>query len=212
MQANILVTSSLRACITDFGLSSAVTAISSIQLTNSSKHARGGTVRYQAPELLRGGHNNPESDVYAFACVAYELLMEKPPFAELRLDSAVIAEVLAGSRPSATAACANNSNLKGLWDLIQDCWQENLEMRPAAAQIVGRLIGPAIQATKIQSTTDWDDTFTSKFRRSLQLQPPLPTVAEIKHMIFGDDARVTNIAPPKHIRAWSDPLPALVDI
>ncbi|KAF7334744.1 Protein kinase domain-containing protein [Mycena sanguinolenta] len=183
-----------------------------IHLTNSSKHARGGTVHYQAPELLRRGHNNTESDVYAFAYVAYELLMGKRPFVELHLDSAVIAEVLAGSRPSATISCANNSNLNGLWGLIQDCWQENLEMHPTAAQIVGRLLSPAIQATKTLSTTDWDHTFTSKFRRSLQLQPLLPTVAEIKHMIFGDDAEVTNIRAPNHIRAWSAPLPALVDI
>ncbi|KAF7367939.1 Protein kinase domain-containing protein [Mycena sanguinolenta] len=181
--ANILVTSSLRACITDFGLSSTATAFSSLQMTNSSIRSRGGTVRYQAPELLRGGHNNSESDVYAFAYVAYELLTGKPPFAELRLDSAVITKVLSGSRPSATADCANDPRLKGLWVLIQDSWQEQPELRPTAAQLVLRLLGPDIQATTTQGT-DWDETFTSRFRRSVQPRHPLPTVAEIERMIF----------------------------
>ncbi|KAJ6447773.1 kinase-like domain-containing protein, partial [Mycena sanguinolenta] len=70
--ANVLVTSSFRACIADFGLSSIVNGMSSLQLTNSSMRARGGTLRYQAPELLNRGHHNSQSDVFAFACVAYE--------------------------------------------------------------------------------------------------------------------------------------------
>ena len=73
MQANVFVTSSFRACIADFGLSSIVVGMSSIQLTDSSMRARGGTLRYQAPELLKGGHNDSESDVFALACVAYEV-------------------------------------------------------------------------------------------------------------------------------------------
>ncbi|KAF7346673.1 Protein kinase domain-containing protein [Mycena sanguinolenta] len=160
--------------------------MSSIQLTNSSMRARGGTVRYQAPELFRGGHNNSESDVFAFACVAYELLMEKLPFHELRWESAVIAAVLAGSRPSPTAPFANNTASQAVWDLIQDCWQENPQMRPTAAQIVERLLILPMQATATlcESTTDWDDTLTSKFRRSLYPQPLFPTIAELESMIF----------------------------
>jgi hypothetical protein len=34
--------------------------------------------------------------------------------------------------------------------------------------------------------TDWDETFTSKFRSSLQAQPLLPSVNQIEHMLFGD--------------------------
>ncbi|KAF7367942.1 Protein kinase domain-containing protein [Mycena sanguinolenta] len=209
--ANILVTSSLRACITDFGLSSTATAISSIQLTNSSMRARGGTVRYQAPELLRGGHNDSKSDVYAFACVAYELLTEKLPFAELRLDSAVINEVLSGSRPSVTADCTNSPKQKRIWNLIQDCWRGKSEMRPTAAEIVQQL-RPHIQVISPQSTGDWDETFTSRFRRSLQPQHPLPTIAEIQRMIFEDGERVGSTGPPNDIRPRPPPLPALVDI
>jgi hypothetical protein len=34
--------------------------------------------------------------------------------------------------------------------------------------------------------TDWDEEFTSKFRRSLQAEPLLPPVTQIERMIFGD--------------------------
>ncbi|KAJ7325743.1 kinase-like domain-containing protein [Mycena albidolilacea] len=182
--ANVFVTSSFRACIADFGLSSIVIGLSSIQLTNSSTRARGGTLRYQAPELLKGGHNNSESDIFALACVAYELLTEKLPFQELRSPHAVITAVLVGSRPSPTASCASHP---ALWDLIQDCWQEQPEMRPTAAQIVERLRIPALQASAALSgsTTDWDDTLTSRFRRSLHAERSFPTVAELEYVIFG---------------------------
>ncbi|KAJ6464621.1 kinase-like domain-containing protein [Mycena vitilis] len=97
---NIFVTPSGRACIADFGLAAITTSHSSIEFAASSKRSQArGTVRYQAPELLRGGQNNLCSDVYAFACVVYEMLTGKSPFPELHLDCAVIHAVLEGRRP-----------------------------------------------------------------------------------------------------------------
>jgi hypothetical protein len=34
--------------------------------------------------------------------------------------------------------------------------------------------------------TEWDDKFTSKFRRSLQAQSILPSVSQIDGIFFGD--------------------------
>jgi len=65
-----------------------------------------------------------------------------------------------------------------LWDLLQDCWHKNPELRPTAGQIVERLAGPLIQATTIQSTTDWDETFSSKFRNSVEARPLWDTQIE----------------------------------
>jgi serine/threonine protein kinase len=73
MQANVFVTPSFRACIADFGLSSIVAGMASILFTNSFF-----TPRYQAPELLTGGHNNSESDVFALASVVYEVCIRIP--------------------------------------------------------------------------------------------------------------------------------------
>ncbi|KAJ6536560.1 kinase-like domain-containing protein [Mycena vulgaris] len=183
---NIFITPSHRACIADFGLSSIITPISSLRFTNSSKRTQGGTIRYQAPELHQGRHNDLRSDIYAFACVVYELLTGKPPFPELYMDGMVIHAVLEGRRPPRPASCSGTPVLNGLWNLLQNCWKEQPEMRPTAAQIVEQLMDPDIQAKKTQFTTDWDDRFTSRFRRRLMGQRPLPSALEFERMIFGD--------------------------
>ncbi|KAJ7485327.1 kinase-like domain-containing protein [Mycena latifolia] len=72
--SNILVTPSRRACIADFGLSSIADSMPAICFTHSTASTQRGTMRWQAPELLRGESvSNVSSDVYAFACVCYEV-------------------------------------------------------------------------------------------------------------------------------------------
>ncbi|KAJ6598279.1 kinase-like domain-containing protein [Mycena vulgaris] len=182
---NILVTPSCRACIADFGLSSISDAMT-LRFTHSIATSQGGTGRYQAPELLRGeSRTNFASDVYAFACVCYEILTGKVPFHEFPNDMAVMLKVLGGQRPSKPISCSGTTPLDGLWELLQDCWREKSDARPTAIQIVERLVGPLIRATTTRSTTDWDDTFSSKFRRSMEGQPVLLSVAQIERMIFG---------------------------
>ncbi|KAJ7651216.1 kinase-like domain-containing protein [Roridomyces roridus] len=187
---NIFVTPSLRACIADFGLSSITTSMSSFRFTLSSKATRGGTVRYQAPELHDGGHNDLRSDIYGFACVVYELLTGNAPFPEMSSDGAVIMAVIKGRRPPRPPSCSGSPSLDGLWALLQDCWHGTPEHRPTAAQVVQRLIGDQIGATETGIGKDWDDSFTSKFRRQLLEQQPLPSVREFERMVFGDDARL----------------------
>ncbi|KAJ7113512.1 kinase-like domain-containing protein, partial [Mycena epipterygia] len=173
---NILVTPSRRACIADFGLSS-ITDAMTVRFTHSTVSARGGTARYQSPELFRGEKSHFGSDVYAFGCVCYEILTGKVPFNEFPNDMTVKLHVLDGKRPSQPSS---------LWELLQDCWQEKADMRPTAVEIVERLSSPLIRATTTQFTTDWDKRSSSKFRRSFQVQPLLPSVTQIERMIFGD--------------------------
>ncbi|KAJ7882108.1 kinase-like domain-containing protein, partial [Mycena leptocephala] len=183
---NIFITPSFRACIADFGLSSVITTMSSLQFMSTSQHAQGGTLCYQAPELHRGGHNDLRSDIYAFACVAHQLLTGKHPFSELHNDGAVIKAVLDGIRPSRPSSCSGTPLLDALWTLLQDCWEELPKKRPTAVQTVDRLMEPVMQAKTIQSSADWDDTFTSRFRRSFMGGPNLPSVPELEQMIFDD--------------------------
>ncbi|KAJ7826994.1 kinase-like domain-containing protein, partial [Mycena olivaceomarginata] len=183
---NILVTPSRRACVADFGLSSIVDAMS-LRFTHSTASARGGTSRYQAPELLMGQmQNHYGSDVYAFGCVCYEILTGKAPFYEFFLDAPVIFKVLAGFRPSRPATIPSDD---GLWLLLQDCWSQQSYDRPNASQIVQHLVGPTVGAKIMAATVDWDETISSKCRRSLQDWPLLPSISEIERQIFGDGAR-----------------------
>ncbi|KXN82766.1 Serine/threonine-protein kinase HT1 [Leucoagaricus sp. SymC.cos] len=102
--ANILVTDAGRACLADFGLATLndVEAVK-FAILESSGH-RGGTPRWEAPELLDDSeaviHRTPASDVYAFGCVCYEVLTGKLPFYELPNDFMVYVKVAKGERPS----------------------------------------------------------------------------------------------------------------
>ena len=74
VQVNVLVSDEHRACLADFGLSTAsdsqVLNISSLSTKNA-----GGTLRWTSPELLEGVQpvNTSSSDIYSFACVSYEV-------------------------------------------------------------------------------------------------------------------------------------------
>jgi hypothetical protein len=115
-----------------------------------------------------------------------QMLTGTAPFPELRTEAAVIMAVLDGRRPTHPPSSSRTPSLDGLWNLVENCWEERPEIRPTASQIVERLMGDEIRATKTQSPTDWDDTFTSKFRRQLLGQRPLPSVEELERIIFGD--------------------------
>ncbi|KAJ7883507.1 kinase-like domain-containing protein [Mycena olivaceomarginata] len=195
---NILVTPSHRACIADFGLSAIAEAMT-VQFTHTTVTARGGTARYQAPELFEV--ENPArihygSDVYAFSSVCYEILTGNVPFHELRNDMAVMTRVGQGYRPSRPELCSGTA-IDGLWELMEQCWEQSPQMRPTAFEIVERLGGPSTGAQTVSSTSDWSEEFTSKFRRS-QGEPLLPSVTQIERMLFGDSEFQINQGGLKH--------------
>ncbi|KAJ7029234.1 kinase-like domain-containing protein, partial [Mycena alexandri] len=176
---NILITPSRRACIADFGLSTIADAVT-LRFTHSTRSARGGTARYQAPELLLGEmQNHYGSDIYAFGCVAYEILTEKPPFYELMNDMAVSIKVIGGSRPSRPGPELSEV----LWQLLLDCWEQDSTKRPKVAVITQRLVSLHVGGRKLQGATDWDETLNSKFRRSLHEWPLLPSVDRIQEVL-----------------------------
>ncbi|KAJ6466793.1 kinase-like domain-containing protein [Mycena sanguinolenta] len=192
---NILVTPSHRACIADFGVSSIADSIT-VRFTHSTVTARAGTARYQAPELFQA--ENPAkihygSDVYAFACVCYEILTGQVPFHELPNDMAVIVKVAVGYRPTRPTSCSPTSTLDNLWELLRSCWDGEAEKRPTASEVVERLRGPSIGGTATPFTADWDEKSTCRFRRSVQAEPLLPSVTQIESMLFGDGESILQV-------------------
>ncbi|KAJ7783392.1 kinase-like domain-containing protein [Mycena olivaceomarginata] len=184
---NILVTPSGRACIADFGLASIVDELS-LKMTFSSRSGRAGTVRYQAPELLMNECSTHfGSDVYAFACVCYEILTGKVPFYEIPNEMAVAIKVTNGARPSKPQVIFPEY----LWPLVDDCWRQKADERPTTAVTLQRLRQP-IEETINQSPPDWDDSYSAKFRRSIQEWPLLPSIAEIERRIPSNTAGIDD--------------------
>jgi hypothetical protein len=66
--------------VLDFGIAKIV-ATEDFETTPLSRVGKMmGTAQYMSPELLRGVTADPRSDIYAVACIGYELLTGDPPF------------------------------------------------------------------------------------------------------------------------------------
>jgi len=164
VQVNVLVTDEHRACVADFGLSTAsdsqVLNISSL----STMHA-GGTLRWTSPEIFEGDQpiNTSSSDVYSFACVSYEVFYVSVgplpishsidfqifsgliPFHQTH-DHAVILQVIRGQRPCRPSICEPwNISCEDLglddetWAVIDRCWNQQPEKRPVAKEVAAFL-------------------------------------------------------------------------
>ncbi|KAJ7084501.1 kinase-like domain-containing protein [Mycena crocata] len=167
---NILVTPSGRACIADFGLSTITGSMVACFSASTTTSVQRGTARWQAPELLRGDSvNNFGSDMYAFASVCYEILSGKIPLHDVS-EPAVIFKVLEGIRPARPVPWPDNEAYNHIWELLQ--------------QIVEQLTHAPIGAEHSQPGMDWDDSYSSRFRRSLLKSPLLPSINEIKRKMF----------------------------
>ncbi|KAF9257434.1 kinase-like protein [Marasmius fiardii PR-910] len=137
---NILITPDERACIGDFGLSH-VADTHALRLTTSTVTPSKGTTRWLSPELLKSEPpctSSTFSDIYAFACVCYEIFTGNVPFYEL-VDGAVIVAVLLDkkhpSRPNLTML--NDT----MWNTMVNCWQNNPQVRPSAFEVLECVAG-----------------------------------------------------------------------
>lgn len=79
--ANILLTTSGKAKLSDFGISALMEEVSGIpEGSPMGSQAIIGTPLYMAPEQFRGEPLSPATDLYATGVLFYELLTGKPPF------------------------------------------------------------------------------------------------------------------------------------
>ncbi|KAF8960149.1 kinase-like domain-containing protein, partial [Flammula alnicola] len=172
--ANILVTSSGRACLSDFGLSTIIDATSLPSPSSSySTEFIGGTIRWQAPELFDPLIEYPrasmQSDVYAYGCVCYEVYTGEVPFYENVRDVTVIYQVMKGEQPSRpnpeSPAFRGHGLQDDIWALMEDCWDRVPHRRPTMGQVISRLPRKDIVDSRLHE--NWEEQSASRFRNAV---------------------------------------------
>lgn len=120
--ANIIISPSEGAVLTDFGLVKAATS-SGVSTTNVMM----GTPAYIAPEIWSGKKATPATDIYSLACVFYEMLtgkvlfdgdstpeIMKKHFDDLEINSDFLVEIPQWLREILSRALSKNENLRFL--------------------------------------------------------------------------------------------------
>ncbi|KAL0572718.1 Rho guanine nucleotide exchange factor [Marasmius crinis-equi] len=135
---NILVTPDERACIGDFGLSR-VADSRAVRLSTSTPGQSRGTVRWLSPELLEPQpcQSSTRSDIYAYACVCYEIFTGKAPFSELVDGAVIVAIVLHKMHPARPENVPELTN--SMWEIMESCWAHDPNLRPTAEDVLSRV-------------------------------------------------------------------------
>ncbi|KAG6883415.1 hypothetical protein C0993_006293 [Termitomyces sp. T159_Od127] len=187
-EMNVLIDSAGRAALGGFGISG-MANLQSLKKwgTQSTMASRGGTVRWQAPELHfdRGYeiYNSKESDIFTWAGLCYEVNARQPdflsalnlqqiftgriPYQEIAHQMSVRLSILQGKKPTrpeaSDAAWHKHGLTRQMWGLMEECWAFKASERPSASAVVARLkeiVGP-----DTREPGEWTDGATMRSRR-----------------------------------------------
>ncbi|KAH7322358.1 kinase-like domain-containing protein [Rhizoctonia solani] len=138
--SNILVNSDEAALICDFGRSYQPNDQPNETMLSSSSPLA-GTMRYMSPELLDPDSARPSTaaDMWAYGCVALEILCRVQPYHETTSD-VVVAELIKSGQPPSDRPRGPRGSLinDGLWNVLSSCWHAQ-DWRPTAHMFLEEL-------------------------------------------------------------------------
>ncbi|KAG7440171.1 kinase-like protein, partial [Guyanagaster necrorhizus] len=158
---NILVTDDHIAVIADFGISF-VTGVTTIGTSSSSR--KGGTVKWQAPEVLNASPNSFSADVYSLACVYFEVFDGSIPWTDLNDGTVIINVSVHKKHPPRPRYLATTKFADLWWELMVQCWAYKPLDRPTLQRLAESL--DATDDT-LPPTTKWDKSVLTRLRDPL---------------------------------------------
>jgi len=171
---NILITSSGRACIADFGIVKARDPINQMTTTSSDVI---GTSHFMAPELLAAKSaadlqkfDTRRCDMYALGCVCYEMFTGRCPF-----QNQLIQLVLAKKRPERPRDTHQVLD-DFMWSLIETLWKHKPEERLTAEQvckhILTRMDADGKNTVRPSTEVEWDVGFLADAAVTISAENP----------------------------------------
>ena len=137
---NVLLTGG-SAVVTDFGIAKALSASRMEAAGSATLTAMGtslGTPAYMAPEQAAGDPDtNHRADLYAFGCMAYEMLCGEQPFHGRTPHKLMAAHM--GERPQPIAERRPDTP-PVLADLVMQCLEKEPDQRPQSAADIARVL------------------------------------------------------------------------
>ncbi|KAG6867198.1 hypothetical protein C0993_005853, partial [Termitomyces sp. T159_Od127] len=131
--------------------------------------SKGGTKRWMAPELISEEDNTKESDVFAWACVCYEIFTGQVPYYKILNPTSVALGILLGktpTRPEDSDAAWHKCGLtQQMWDLMEECWAFHAKDRESASAIVARLKENA--KPDMRKPGEWKGEHATRYRREV---------------------------------------------
>ncbi|KIO19402.1 hypothetical protein M407DRAFT_54875, partial [Tulasnella calospora MUT 4182] len=118
---NILVSSSYRAVITDFGSARTISTTEGELIGEENVPGPAWSLRWAAPEVVNGERQNLASDIWAVGWVCWEIMTNQLPFHELSSEGLITLKVIQGEVP-VTRADEQLSQVVRLCSLMTDCW------------------------------------------------------------------------------------------
>jgi len=169
--ANILVDSSGKGKLADFGLSH-IKSSSGDPICGT--YGVVGTPCYMAPEVLQKNPYGVKADIFSFAIVLCEMILGKYPYDNEPESTATFEKaIVSGLRPDVPAC------IPAMQNLIVSCWAENPDDRPAMDQIMDAL-----------ERMEQDLNRTAMDARSLSLLEELP---EEVQKLFEEERKRNNL-------------------
>jgi len=138
--ANILLDQDFNVKVTDFGFS---TVFHDGEMLHDKDRAM-GTVLYMAPEVLLLQEFDTAADIYAFGLILYELITELDLFPEIdSIDAFVKAITKFDVRPPLGSLAGLPKSLE---NLIELCWDKDMNVRPKCSDVIDMLDGAIIDS------------------------------------------------------------------